>query len=35
MTDKFGHKPSFNARNKNAISISIVSELFERKIIEH
>ena len=30
MTDKFSHKPSFNPRNNNAGSISIVSELFER-----
>ena len=29
-TDKFRHKPSFNSRNKNDISISIVSDLFER-----
>ena len=30
MTDKFSHKPSFNPRNNNVSSISIVSELFER-----
>ena len=30
VADKFRYKPSFNPRNKNAISISIVSELFER-----
>ena len=30
VTDKSRHKPSFNPRNKNASSISIVSELFER-----
>ena len=30
VTDKSRHKLSFNPRNKNASSISIVSELFER-----
>ena len=30
VTDKFRHKTSLNPRNKNAISISIISELFER-----
>ena len=30
VADKFRYKPSFNPRNKNTISISTVSELFER-----